>query len=120
MAFTGAATIKKISDNLFRITGVSLGIGAAGTIALSQNAAASEVDITAPGWEKYDSVGLHGGTVSLAEAVSVTVNDIDVAGTTVEPVVIVKTGTVPTDFLITLTNRDAAATGTLEIYVRYH
>lgn len=118
MAFTGSATIKKVSNNLYRITGLSLGIGANGTISLADGTGA--VKVTAPNWDAYKEPGAHGGTVNLNESVQVSVNEIDPAGTTTEPPATVKTGTVPADFLITITNRDAAATGALEIYLRLH
>lgn len=118
MAWTGSAAIQKIADNLFRITGLSLVAAAAGTISLEQGT--GQVKITAPEWGDYKTPGSHGGDVTLNESVQVTVNEIDPAGTTVEPPAIVKTGTVPGDFLVTVTNRDAANTGALEIYLRFH
>lgn len=120
MAFTGAAVITKISDTLFRITGVSLDAAASGTIALAGNAAAAEVDITAPDWDVYDVPGAHGGQVTLNESVQVTYQVAETGQAVTEPLSVVKTGTVPSDFLITLTNPDAAASGALEIYVRFH
>ena len=119
MAFTGAAVIQKISDRKFRITGLSLGIGAAGTIGLSQNVAA-EVPITAPGWDRYVSDGIHGGEVELDASVECSIVYADAAAATTEPIAVVKSGDGPADFLLTLTNRDAAVSGALEIYVEFH
>jgi len=119
MAFTGVAVIAKISDKKVRITGLSLGIGATGTIGLAANAASSEVDVTMPNWDAYDVPGTHGGNVTLNESVSVDVRCVDAAATTTEEIAVVKTGTVPADFLITLTNRDAALSGALEIDVSF-
>lgn len=119
MAFTGAAVIKKVADNLYRITGLSLAAAAAGTIGLAENAAA-EVELAGTGWNRYETSGLNGGTVDLADAVQV---QYEVAATglaVVEPLSVVKTGNGPADFLITLTNPDAAASGALEIYIRFH
>jgi len=118
MAFTGVATIKKVAENLFRITGLSLAAGAAGTI--SVDAGAGEVKLDAPEWGGYDTAGQQGGAVTLADAIQVEVVSADAAGTAVEDVAVVKTGTLPADFLATLTNKDVAASGALEIYVRYH
>lgn len=119
MAFTGAAVIKKIADNLYRITGLSLAAAAAGTIGLAENAAA-DVEIAGTGWNRYVTSGLHGGEVELNESVQVSIVVAEIALSVVEPVSIVKTGDGPADFLITLTNPDAAASGALEIWVRFH
>lgn len=118
MAFTGTAAIKKISDNQFRITGLSLGIGASGTISLAQGA--GEVKITAPGWGEYVTSGTHGGNVGLNEAVTCEVEYADAAATTTEPITVVNSSDDPVNFLITLTNRDAAASGALVLIVRFH
>jgi hypothetical protein len=119
MAFTGAAVIKKISDNIYRITGLSLGIGANGTIGLGENAAAA-VKLLGTGWNRYETVGQHGGQVELDESVQCDVISADAAGTAVEDIAVVKTGDGPADFLLTLTNKDAAVSGALEIYVKFH
>lgn len=109
MAFTGTAVVERISANRARITGLSLGIGAAGTIAMA--AGSGEVEITAPEWQPQ-------GSVNMADAARVSVTL--VSGATVAPAVgVVKTGTVASDFLATLTNLGAAATGTLEIWVDF-
>ncbi len=109
MAFTGTPTIEKISQNRFRITGLSLGIGAAGTIAMAPGS--GEVELTAPDWQPE-------GSVNLADAVKV--DYILVSGATVAPAVgVVKTGTTQANFLATLTNLGPAATGALEILVEF-
>lgn len=119
MAFTGIAVIKKISDRKFRITGLSLAAGASGTIGLSTNVAA-EVALNAPGWDRYETSGLQGGQVELDESVQVDVIVAEAGLAVVEPVAVVKTGDGPADFLATLSNPDAAASGALEIYVSFH
>lgn len=119
MAFTGAAVITKVSDRKFRITGLSLAAAAAGTIGLSQNAAA-EVEITAPGWDRYDSSGVHGGLVELDDSIECRYCVAEIGLAVTEPLSIVKTGNGPSDFLLTLTNPDAAASGALEIWVEFH
>lgn len=115
MAFTGAAVIKKVADGLLRITGLSLAAGAAGTIGL--HGGAGEVDLPqdpTQDWGPY-------GDVTLQDAVQVSMVPVtDVANFAI-PIRVVKTGTTLADFLITLTNDEAAvASADLEIYVRYH
>jgi len=119
MAFTGTATIQKVSDNKFRITGLSLGIAATGTIGLTQHPTA-EVQLEAPGWDRYVTSGLQGGQIELDASVECRICYADAAATTTEPIAVVKTGDGPEDFLMTLTNRDAAASGALEIFVEFH
>jgi hypothetical protein len=110
MAFTGVAVTEKISDGLYRITGLSLGIGAAGTISMSPGA--GEVKITDKEWQPLSSV-------NLADAVQVAIGAAGVV--TVAPAVyVVKTGSTQADFLATLTNGGAALSGALELYVRFH
>lgn len=112
MAFTGTPALVKITDGLFRVTGVSLGIGASGTIGFTSGT--NEVELAAPTWEPN-------GDVTLQDAISVLVNVVGAGVATAVPVRVVKTGTVQSDFVITLTNNDGAAvTAGLEIYVRYN
>lgn len=112
MAFTGTPALVKITDGLFRVTGVSLGIGASGTIGFT--AGTNEVELTAPTWEPN-------GDVTLQDAISVLVNVVGAGVATAVPVRVVKTGTTQANFVITLTNNDGAAvTAGLEIYVRYN
>lgn len=118
MPFTGAATIKKLSDSLYRITGLSLAPAATGTISLAEGA--GQVEIVGTGWTPYASEGTHGGEVTLNESIQVTVDVAEAGLAVTEPVSIVKAGTVPSNFLVTLANPDAAASGALEIYVRFH
>lgn len=120
MAFTGAAVVKKVSDRLFRITGVSLAGDASGTIGFSDKDAAANVSIEAPTWQPYEVVG--GSDVSLQDAVKVTINVVTDVGAAV-PVSVTKAGTDHGDFSITLHNDNAGGgqvSGELEIYVEYH
>jgi len=117
MAFTGAATQVHVSNNCVRITGLSLGIGAAGTIGLTENAAA-EVAIVAPDWKPYSNAR-GGANVNLDSSIKITVISADAAGAAVEDVAVTKAGTLQSDFLATLTNKDVAASGALEIYVEF-
>ncbi len=112
MAWTGTATVAKISDRLVRITGLSLAGAASGTIGIGHSS--SEVDIlNLPDWEAY-------GDVTLQDAVSVLINVLtDV--TSPVPISVVKTGTNQTDFVLTFHNDTAAtASGSLEIYLEFH
>lgn len=117
MAFTGVAVVKQISDNLFRITGLSLAAAASGTIGIAA-AGAAEVDLPARGWDRYNNA--LGQQVELDESIQVTVVKAEAGLATTEAVAVVKTGDGPADFLATLSNPDAAASGALEIYVRFH
>lgn len=116
MAFTGVAVITQLSDTLFAITGLSLAAGAAGTIGLVGGA--GEVDLPAPEWGPY--VNGQGVACPLNLAVRVGIEYADAAATTTEPVSVTKAGAGVADFLATLTNRDAAASGALTIYVEFH
>lgn len=114
MAFTGTPTLKKITDKLFRITGVSLAGDASGTIKFDDATVAGEVELSAPNWDAYKVEGI---SVSLQDAVKVDVG-ITTDVTTPVPVSVVKSGTTHLDFAITLHNDTAAtASGDLEIYV---
>ncbi len=116
MAFTGAATVKQVSDNLVRITGLSLAAaGDAGTIGLFGDATAG---VQLPDGFNPSVYEHNGADVSLADSLQVwcvPVTDVSNFGI---PIRITKGGA---PFQITLTN-DSAATGSaeLEIYVRYH
>lgn len=117
MAFTGVATIAKVSDRMFRITGLSLGIGAAGTIGL--DGGSGDVDLqTGAVWGAYKDGG--GGLISLIDAVQVEIGKADAVAAVAPAVRVVKTGTDVSNFIATLTNDGAAATGGLEIFVEYH
>lgn len=114
MAFTGAAVVKKVAENLYRITGVSLASGDSGTIGLTGHATA-EVELPqTDDWQPYADVTLQDAIQCWCAPVA------DVSAFAV-PIRIVKSGDTNDDFLITLTN-DAAATNSaaLEIYVRLH
>lgn len=114
MAFTGSAVVEQIADSIVRITGVSLASGASGTIGLNQyggSSGAADIELPA-GFQpsNYDSV-------SLQDQVMVNSNPITSVATAI-PVRVVKTGTKPLDFLITMTNdHGSLASPQLEIYV---
>lgn len=115
MAFGGAAVFKMVADNVVRITGLTLAAAATGTIGLTGNTGSPGVTMPAafaPG--TYDSVDPT--TVALQDSIQVDVHN--VAATAISSQ-IVKTGTSAADFLVSITNQGAAS-GTLEIYVRFH
>jgi hypothetical protein len=124
MAFTGVAVVKQVADNLMRITGVSLAAeGATGTIALFEKLAPAP-DIRLPAGFKPRAYDYPDGApdVSLQDSVQVSIIYTN-GGAVYEAISVVKTGTNPEDFLITLTNNAAVEggdSGALEIYVRFH
>ena len=118
MAFTGTAVVAKVSDRLFRITGVSLAGDASGTIGLVGKLTPAEVSLNAPDWGAYKNGD--GEAVTLQDAVDVRIGfSTDV--TSAVPCSVVKTGVDHDDFLITIHNDTAAtASASLEIYVEFH
>jgi hypothetical protein len=117
MAFTGTPVIQEVSTRLYRVTGVSLPAGAVGTISLESGT--GEVKLPrSDDWAAYRDV-------TLQDAVSVLMNLAGHAPPVVAvPISVIKTGTVPADFLVTLTNEtseeDGDNSGPLEIYVGLH
>ena len=121
MAFTGTATVKRVADKKYRITGLSLGNAAAGTIALNSYTGAADVELAGTeDWDRYVTSGLHGGTVSLADSIEIRYALADAASALVESIAVSKAGDGPKDFVATLTNLGTDATGALEIYVIFH
>lgn len=120
MAFTGTAVVTQVSDRKIRITGLSLAGSAVGTISLSGGTG----EVLMPGGFQPVPYSLPGasGPVTVALQDSVEVNLVPVTSiTTLVPIEVVKTGTTPVDFLITLTNTTSATTSALqEIYIEFH
>lgn len=118
MAFTGTPVLVQVSDNLFRITGVTLAADATGTIGFSDKSTPAEVSLEAPTWQPYhnsDNVA-----VSLQDAIQVTVG-VTTDVTTPVPISVVKTGTGHLHFQIAVHNDTAGTVSPgLEIYVRFH
>ena len=115
MAFTGVPVVEKISDDLFRITGVSLLAGAAGTISLAGtpgNPGMGEIQLVEPTWQSQQAV-------SLSDAIQVMIH---AAGpVAVAPAIwIQKVGADQENFIATLTNSGAAPSGDLELYIQFH
>lgn len=118
MAFTGAATIKLVSDGIVRITGVSLAAGASGTISLSAGAG----DVKCPANVEFQPYkASDGSTVGADDAVDVTVKAANASATPSANPGVTKTGTTAAAFLATITNNNqGSATSGLEIYVKFH
>lgn len=120
MAFTGTPTVKQVSDNCVRITGVSLAAGASGTIAL-HGETGSTPDVTLPASFKPIHYVVDEAIVSFQDALAVEVQCAATGVATAIPFAVVKSGTTVADFRATITNTHASlATPNLEIYVRYH
>ena len=118
MAFTGSATVKKVTDTLCRITGLSLAQGASGTIQLHGGNSGASVKLPAA-FQPAPYTDEDQNLVSLQDAVSVLVTRVG-AETVLTPIEIVKTGTTSADFTITVTNNSAGSASTnLEFYVRF-
>jgi hypothetical protein len=116
MAFTGTPVIQKVTDDLWRLTGVTLAGAASGTIGFSNKTVPANVSIVAPEWKPY----VLDGPVSLQDAVKCVVIPAATGITTSVPVSVVKTGTTHLDFVITLTNTTAATLSpSLEIYIEF-
>jgi hypothetical protein len=119
MAFTGIAVIQQISDRLLRITGITLVASAAGTIGLAGTSGAP--DITLPA--SFQTARYPYGAVAVPYQASIRVTWEPASAGAVEtnlPPSIVKTGTTPADFLITITNTNVGATTQdLELYIEF-
>jgi hypothetical protein len=111
MAFTGTAVVELIAGDLVRITGLSLGISANGTIGLFGDATADE---NLP--DNFNPVPY--ADVNLSDAIQVLVQQ-DGSGTPLATMMLT-VAKAESPFQITITNLIATATGGLEIYVRYH
>lgn len=115
MAFTGAATVEKISDTVVRISGtLSLAGAASGTIGFTDKTVAADVSIgTLPDWTPRGNASL----IDLIECRITITTDV----TDAVPISVVKTGTTHADFVITLHNDSAAtASAVFEIWIEKH
>jgi hypothetical protein len=127
MPFIGVAVVKQISDNLVRITGLSVDAGAAGTIGLFEAVPAPDVRLPA-GFQPRPYDRPDGApVVSLQDSVQITWNPVGQQAT-VPPLEIDKTGTTPVDFLISIDMAGVIPdpplpppnSGAIEIYIRFH
>lgn len=119
MAFTGTAVIKLVSESKTRITGLSLLTGASGTISLHEGTGS----VKCPEAFKPRPYDDGFGDVSLQDSVEVSVWPVDGAGEVGMPFKIVKSGTTPADFLVTITDtstEEEIGTGEFEIYLKFH
>lgn len=120
MAFGGSATVVVVSDDMVRITGLTLAGGASGTIGLAQSTGSPGVLLPGefmPGAGAYSGPA---GAVALQDAVEVDVRVGATGVATPTPFAIVKTGTTLLDFLITITNVSGTLSAATEIYVKFH
>lgn len=104
MAFTGVATVKLVSDQLVRITGVSLDAGEEGTIGLFE-ATGAPPDVVLPEDFSPMNYGSIEGIVRRQQSVQV---DVLPEGA---PLMVVKTGLTKQDFRITITNVSSGGGG---------
>ena len=111
--FAGAATVQLVADGEVRITGLAVQNASTGTLSLAAGAG----DIKLPA-----AAEVYGGYagVTLQDAIQVRIVQAGVVVTTPVPLVIVKTGTKPSDFLISITNPSNTTSDALEIYVTFH
>lgn len=119
MSFTGTATVVQVSDTVLRVTGLSLGAGASGTIGLSQHTGAA-VDVALPAsFQPSPYVNAMGDPVSLADMLDISTKPASSLADSI-PVAVVKTGSTLPAFRATFTNGFASASPSLEIYVKIH
>ena len=119
MAFTGSPVVKKVTDNCWRITGVSLAGDATGTIGFADKTVPSNISIgKSPDWQPYE---LDDQVVGLRDVIEVEINVTTDVDETI-PISVTKIGTTHGDFEIALHNDGASedlSTGVLEIYVTW-
>jgi len=111
MSFTGTPIVTRVSNNLFRITGLEIDASKAGTIKFADALVPGGVSLVAPNWKDYTLDD--GAVVHLQDVVkvSVTAAQSDPAAAAL-PFSIVKTGTTHADFAITITNDSTDVVGT--------
>ncbi len=120
MAFSGAATVVKVSDGLSRITGVSLGSGATGTIGLAGSGADVELSNL---WAPYAGDLDGDDAVDLAEACQLSFVFVEDPASDSDQVSVTKqNGGDPATFTISMKNDGPgeSSTAEMEIYVRFH
>jgi len=126
MAFTGTPVVTRVSEQLARITGLSLGSGATGTISLNEGAGQVKLPDSL-NWSPYagQDTGV-GAVVDLVESVEVDWHFVADPGVNYGPsgrVFAVKSGgAAPSTFLITMQNADTSesVSAQFEIYIRFH
>lgn len=118
MAFTGTAVVKQVSDQIVRITGVSLAAGATGTIGLAGHTG-STPNVVLPASFKTEHYAYLGDNVPFQDCIAVSIEPAEATSNNVL-VAPLKSGTTTGDFRITVSNQAEAASTLLEIYVRFH
>jgi hypothetical protein len=118
MAFTGTATVVEVSDSMMQITGLSLAAAANGTIGLFEKSVAAGVTLPATFQPRPYADG-SGDGVAMQASIKVDVVQTS-TGATACPIQVVKTGTAPTDFAITISNTSVGTVATFEVYVSFH
>jgi hypothetical protein len=108
MAFTGTGLVEEVSDGLVRVSGISIGPGAIGTIGLSSSLIPFHgmlPDIRLPARFMPDAYA----NVSLLSAIQVTCSVVfDGGADFVIPISVAKSGATPTNFLIAVANMNGA------------
>jgi hypothetical protein len=126
MAFIGTPVLTKVTDKLFRITGVSLAANTSGVIVVRPGTTGTTpggaIVLQAPSWTPYEYAG---ALVDLDSSVKVSVVQDGVAILIAVPVSIVKTvvvnsdGTHEVEATIKNVLASGSATDNLEIYVEW-
>lgn len=116
MAFTGVPVLKKVTETLFRLTGVTLQEGDIGTIGFTDKTVPANVSLSAPNWEPYE---LSNAIVGLQDSVHCSVVMTDEGDNNI--VYITKTGTTHANFEIALQTYGAGESRTeeLEIWIEF-
>ena len=118
MAFTGTPTFQMVSDSICRITGLSLGAAAVGTIGLTGHTGGAP-DVTLPEQLLTKHYAYLGVNVPFAAFIDCDVKPVATLTNFSVPAV-AKTGTTVGDFRITVTNSFGSTSPGLEIYVKIH
>jgi hypothetical protein len=125
MGFTGQPVVTRVSGSLARITGLSLGSGATGTISLDEGGG----DVKLPdslNWSQYAGQDSGDGIVDLVEAVQVSylfVEDVGDADAPSKRIAVTKSnGQDPSLFEVQFESFDIteSQSAEMEIYLRFH
>jgi len=118
MAFTGTATVTQITDRMVRITGLSLGAGATGTVGL-HGATGTAPNVTLPA-AFQPAVYRYGDTdVQLVDSVRMEWLA-SAGGGDQTQIDTSKSGTTAADFRISMHNASGSASDAFEMYVSFH
>lgn len=134
MAFTSTPLIELVADGLVRLStdpegegNFGLGEDDSGTIGLFEKTVAPNVRLPAAfmprTYHANPTSGNTTGAVALQDSVQCWITSTAFDGVLNVPVMVVKTGTTPLDFVITLTNTSAGegvGGSEFEVYIRFH